>query len=239
MMSQTYPSIDSLKLMAGTPIPVESSQLVILQPTLKDIAYMGESRFYSAISYLLVNKNLLQIQEDISDFDIFLYLILTNVEIRELMVEFLYLIVENAQHFHFLEDSIKIDSYEEGQSSIINASNFLSIKEIVKQIFCLEQSKADFNPANEAARKIAEKLQKRKEKLSSQKEKVDSILPNLVSILSTGANSISLKDALDMTIFQLYNIFKRFGMYSEYTIQTQALMQGAENIELVEWTKKI
>jgi hypothetical protein len=130
-----------------------------------------------------------------------------------------------------------------GHDSIIDEPKFLIIKETYKQIFCLDDmtGKSEYNPANETARKIMEKLEKRKQFLSSKSndKNEDKIFSTLASILSIGSNTISFKDCLEMTPYQIFNLIKRFNLYQQFQMQTQALMQGAKDIELVEWTKQI
>ena len=42
--------------MAGIDIPIPELQAVVHVPTIKEIAYMGESKFFAAIQYLCLNK---------------------------------------------------------------------------------------------------------------------------------------------------------------------------------------
>ena len=117
------------------------------------------------------------------------------------------------------------------------------IKETYKQIFCLDFSSVvsnNYNPANDRAKKIADKLNKRKEKLSKNNNKSENnIFSNIISILVIGSKSLSISECLNMTVYQIYNILKRFNLYNEYDLQIKALMQGAKDVELVDWTKQI
>ena len=42
--------------MAGIDIPIPELQITAHVPTIKDIAYMGESRFFMAVQYLCLDK---------------------------------------------------------------------------------------------------------------------------------------------------------------------------------------
>lgn len=48
-----------LNLMAGIDIPVPECQLIIHQPTVKEIAWLGEEAFFSGVQCLTVSKKLL------------------------------------------------------------------------------------------------------------------------------------------------------------------------------------
>jgi hypothetical protein len=47
-----------LLLMCGTDYPVPECQLIIHQPTIKEISLIGESDFFSGIQCLCVNKSM-------------------------------------------------------------------------------------------------------------------------------------------------------------------------------------
>lgn len=226
--------------MSGSAIFIEEIGFAIRQPTLKDISIIGEEKFYKSISYFMINKDKLSLEGDIRDFDILTYFCLTNEDIKSFISELLILTIEDIDDIIF--DQSLISVVIAGHETIIDESKFLIIKETFKQIFCLNQSsESSLNPADDIARKIAEKLEKRKAKLAAQnkEKKEENILSNFISVLAIGANSISISECLNLTIYQMYNLIKRFNMHAEYHIQMQALMQGAENIELVEWTKQI
>jgi hypothetical protein len=51
--------IDELLLLSGNDIPFPQARLTIHQPTLKEIAYITEQRFWSACELLKFDKDLL------------------------------------------------------------------------------------------------------------------------------------------------------------------------------------
>ena len=65
-----------LALMCGTDIPIPECQIVIHQPRLKEISYIGETDFFTGIQYLCLNKSMFvkdeSALEDISNFQIFM-----------------------------------------------------------------------------------------------------------------------------------------------------------------------
>lgn len=234
--------IDSLQLMSGAPLVFDGLDICILQPNLKDVAFIGEEKFYVGLSYFLISKEKLSVKADISDFDLFMYIINQNQEIQEKISDILILTIQDIEKINFYDNFIIVKTV--GHECIIDEPKFLIIKETYKQIFCLDSSyssvSSDYNPANEAARKIADKLNKRKYLLSENKEKSEgSIFTNLISVLVIGSNSLNISECLNLTVFQIYNLIKRFNLHTQYHMQIQALMQGAKDVDLVDWTKQI
>jgi len=233
--------IDSLKLMSGAPLVFENLDICITQPKLKDISYLGEAEFYSGISYFFITKEKLSIKTDISDFDLFMFMCTQSKEIQKKVSDILILTIEDLEKISFYDTFIILKFA--GHECIIDEPKFLIIKETYKQIFCLDFSSVvtnNYNPVNEQAKKIADKLNKRKEFLTRNNTKSENnIFSNIISILVIGSKSLSISECLNMTVYQIYNILKRFNLYNEYDLQIKALMQGAKDIELVDWTKQI
>lgn len=249
--------LDKLTLIAGAPIPMPELKAIVHQPTIREIALMGERNFYTYLSYFNISKdvfidtltsnmedlisinNIYEEFSDKTDFQIFLFLNIADLNIQKGTESILKLIFKGLEDLSFNDMYVEFTS-KQGQQSIINESIFLIIKDILNQIFCLNNSSKKENEANALVREINKKLEERKQKLSkNSSSKDDYILANFISILSVGSSSLSLDDLLKMTVYQLINVMKRYGLYTQYTAQTQALMQGAENIELVDWFEQL
>lgn len=253
-------TIDELQLLSGAPISVPGLGLKIYQPKLYEIAELGEELFYYYLSFFKINKELVlsnikdsdqRFQLEISsEYEVFKMVIDDQEEIKKGITTILNLVFRDMEIIKF-NDSFIFLRTKEGQQYIINDQSFLLIKEIIYTIFNInkketESSSKDFNPGSDLASDIAEKLRKRKEALerlkkaseSSQGKKDQSILADFVSILAVGL-SLSLNHVLNLTLYQLFNLMNRFNLYSQYQSQIQAMLQGAEDIELVDWFKKI
>ena len=236
----TFNKIDDFKLMSGVPLVFDDLDLCILQPKLKEIAYFGEEDFYGGLSFFLMSKEKLSIKEDISDFELFTYIVSNDIKIQKKIENILILTIQDFESVEFLPTLFLIKTL--GHECIIDESIFLIIKEIYIQIFCMQTTftVSEYNPANEAARKIVEKLKRRKERLNPVSElSRTSIFSNLISILTIGSSGFTLSDGLDLTVYQIYNLTKRFNLYEKYNLQLQAVLQGAKDISLEEWTKQI
>ena len=65
-----------LALMCGTDIPVPECQLIVHQPTIKEISLIGESDFFAGVQCLCLNKNMFTQDEsvlsNVNNFQIFM-----------------------------------------------------------------------------------------------------------------------------------------------------------------------
>ena len=100
----------------------------------------------------------------------------------------------------------------------------------------------DFNPANDRAREIAEKLRKGREKAAAAKgESIAevSILSRYVSILAVG-NHKDINDLMEYTVYQLYDEFERYQLKLSYDMYIKQLLAGAKDPEKPkDWMKDI
>ena len=125
----------------------------------------------------------------------------------------------------------------------IDENNFEQFKEILSSIFCLRRHKKDeqnYNPANERARKIAEKLQKGREKVAAVRgpQKI-SVLSRYISILTVGEGK-NMNELLSLTVYQLFDEFERFELKQAFDTYLKAKLASAQNIEEVEnWMKEL
>jgi hypothetical protein len=230
--------IDKLSLMVGAPIPIQELGIVLNQPKIRDVGMLGEEKFYQSLSYFLINKNKINVEINISDFDLFILSLTQSQELQQGVADLFTLIIEDLESVKFFDGFILIKT--SGHECIIDEPKFLIIREALIEIFCLKEiESSDLNPANRAAQKIAEKLRKRKEALGSKSSKGnEGIYTTLISILVIGSNTLNLEDCLNLTIFQIQDLFKRFNLFFEFNIQMQSMLQGAQDIEPTEWTKQ-
>ncbi len=251
--------IDSFQLMAGAPILVPGTELIIHQPKLYQIATIGEEKFYEYLSFFKITKDIIintvkseeyKIELSFkSEYEVFKILLDNQEDIKMGVEKIFNLVIKDIEIIKFNDFFIFI-KIKEGQQYIINNDSFLLIKEIICTIFDIkEKEKAsvlDFNPSDSIASDIVEKLKKRKEALEKarsattqdQGKKDQSILADFVSILAIGL-SMSVKEILSLTLYQIFNLMKRFNLYTQYQLQIQAMLQGAENVEPVDWLQKI
>lgn len=224
-----------LALMCGTDIPIPECQLIIRQPVIKEIALIGEREFFSGIQTLCIDKNMVSQENEVlngtSNFEIFMTIMKDEQgqEKKKIL----------QQIFPLFFPQYKISFMPRGLVFIqndfiltIDDTNFQYLQEIVGKICCLKSDtgqKTSFNPANDAAKKIAEKLMRGRQKVAEQKGESDtSIFTQYLSILTIGLNSMSIQDLMNLTIFQMYDLIERYSLYIDWDLDVRSRLAGAK-----------
>ena len=248
-------SIDSLTLISGIDVPIPEIGVNIHQPTIREIAYIGEKSFYEAAQTIIIQKkdfiNGLEniTQEDktalsqMSNFEIFLKLVEAN-PLSSTKVQMLLSLLFPDFNSSIEERFIFLVNPKEQKNILINDSNFEILQEIITTILCLQSgnTKEEFNPQGDRAREIAEKIKRGRERaarLKGEKRQQSSFLSKYISSLGIGTNTLNIHNVLDLTLYQLLNQLERYGLYTQYNISIQAKMAGAKDVEDVDWLKDI
>lgn len=243
--------VNDLMLLAGIDIPFPEAQLLIHQPTLKEIGIIGEEIFFSGCGILNFSKQENLSAEDrnslanMSDFEVLMALMTMNYseELKQskiCAIAVLSLLFPEYE-IHFQTEAIVLKKEDEIRS--INSANFEDFKEILIAMFCLHgrgEEESSYRPGGRAAEAIAEKLKKRKQLLAEQKggEKV-SVLNRFASILAIGQRQ-DLNEILGYTVYQLYDQFDRFELKDSNDIHFKAQLAGARDLEKIDnWRKDL
>lgn len=212
--------INDLLLLSGNDIPFIEAQIVIHQPTIKEIAYLGEEVFFSGCELLNFSKNLLSPEdknslEDKTNFDILIAILREpNAVMRKnrncvkMVLDLLF------PEYEVSLERDRIQLEKDGEIKNIDNSNFDLFQKILIDMF--EYKKEDggvstsFNPSGSMAQQIANKLKKRHQKLAENKpaKKID-MLARYVSILAV-AQKKDMNSLLNYTVYQLLDEFKRY-----------------------------
>ena len=241
--------VNDLLLLSGNDIPFVPAQITIHQPTIKEIAYIGEEAFFTGCQLLNFSKNILSEEdkvnlEDKSNFDILIAILREQNAVMQKnrnCVDMVLALIFPEYEISFEKDCIKIS--KENEEHKIDNSNYEEFKSVISSVFSFgnsKDSKPDFNPSGDLAKKIAEKLNKRHQKLAEAKpaQKVD-ILSRYVSILSVGEQK-DMNALLNYTTYQLFDEFKRYELKMGHDIYVQAKMAGAKDLKEVEdWMQDI
>lgn len=248
-------NIDSLTLIAGIDIPIPSIGISVHQPTLKEIAFLGEKDFYEAAQHIVINaqemarrmENLTEEDKiaisELSNFEVFLKLLEAN-NLTKIKVQMLFALLLPNYSVEIEERFIMLLNPAQGTTVFLNEENFQEFQDVISTILCLNSgnNKDDFNPVGDRAREIAEKLRKGRERVAKLKGEsgVESdFLSRYISGLGIGTNSLNIKDVLELTLYQLFDQLERFSLFSSYNIAIKAKMAGAEGVEDVDWLKNI
>lgn len=239
-----------MSLISGIDIPIPQCQLIIHQPKIKEIALIGEEIFFTGAQVLNVNKNLIQIQgetvlEDINNFQIFMTIMTEKKTAdKKYAVEQLFSLLFPDYNVSFTPRAIIFN--KEGQEMIsIDENNFNYLQEVLKEVFCLRSDamaqNGGYNPGDQKAKEIAEKLARGRARVAAQNGDIkSSMFVQYLSILTVGLSSMSLQDCLDLTLYQMLDLVERYSLYTNWDIDIRARLAGASPDDKPDnWMKNI
>lgn len=238
----------TLGLMTGIDIPIPEIQMVMHQPTIKEISLIGEEDFFTGLQFLSIKASAWgELSEEIgqlSNFQLFIQLLFDQrmAEKKEVVLEVLRLLFPK-NNPQLTPGSILLN--QEGTTFIIDESNFQALQDILDRVFSLEGTdKVSYNPSNAKAAEIAKKLQRGREKVAAQKAKENggsgSMLSQYLSVLTVGLGSMSLNDLMNLTLYQLQDLIKRYSLYLSWDIDLRArVFGGGSDTPVEDWMKSI
>ena len=236
-----------LALMAGIDIPIPECQLTLHQPTIKEIAYIGEKDFFIGLQCLCIQKEMViqdeNILSSISNFQIFMT-IMNEKQTVDKKIAVQQVLSMLFPKMNALMTPRSLTFIQEKNTVTVDETNFESLQKVLSNVFCLQNSDASsFNPANSAAKRIADKLMKARRRvaeLKSQEQGEGSAFAQHISSLVIGVHSMSLEDCLNLTIYQLYDLIERYSLYINWDIDLRSRLAGATPDKPVEnWMKQI
>jgi hypothetical protein len=241
--------------LSGSQVPVPECNLVITQPTIKQVAAFGETNFLMAVSLIGRTEDFVKDLragnsqlEILPTFQLLLIMIEQDVTAKKAVLDFFELIFpdyEVSVEVGML--AFKIDGKMVGQ---LNPMNFEALQEVIFNLFAPRNSdprKDDYNPVNDKAREIAEKMRRGREIIAEQKsknsgDKNTSIIATFTSVLSIGLG-IDVNTFYNYTLFQLYDSFERY--FAKDTadfyrkVSTTPLMDTSKMETPAEWTRNL
>lgn len=224
-----------LGLMCGIDLPIPECKVIIHQPKIKEIAHLGEKEFFIGVQTLCLDKKFMisdkALLETTNNFQIFMTIMSEKQTAdKKIAIQQLFQLIFPNYKLSFTPRTL-ILSGKDGMS-IIDENNFEYLQSMVSSIFCLRSgpgAQDSFNPADEAARKIAEKLMRGRQRVAEQKGETDvSILSQYLSILTIGIPSMSLQNLMDLTIYQIYDLIERYNLYVNWDIDIKSRLAGAK-----------
>lgn len=224
-----------LALMTGVDIPIPECQLIMHQPTIKEISYIGETDFFIGVQTLGLNKTMFlqdkDVLDDVNNFQIFMTVINEKeTEDKKRAVKQVLKISFPKYNVMFTPRSL-IFQHESGNVTI-DENNFEILQEYIRSIFCSKSGPMDqqaFNPANAKAKEIADKLMRGRQRVAEINGTANSsVFSQYLSSLTVGLNSMSLNDLLNCTMFQLYDLIERYLLYTNWDIDLRSRLAGAK-----------
>jgi hypothetical protein len=215
--------LNDLTLLSGNDIPIEEIHLLLHQPTIKEIALIGEDVFFSGCELLRFNKENLSSEdrnrlESIANFDIIMSIMREknpSAQKQAVGAQMVLSLLFPTYSIHLNFDNMSIDFKPENEDIVfrLNKDNYEIFTKILGEILSLDGGEGtDYNPSGSMARQIADKLRDRQAKLAAAKgnnnQKI-AILSRYVSILAVGENK-DMNSLLNYTVYQLFDEFKRY-----------------------------
>ena len=235
-----------LALMTGVDIPIPELQLALRQPTIKEISMVGEQDFFIGIQMLCVKKEMYIQDESLlastTNFQIFMTMMNEQqiADKKQCVLQVLSLILPNHQVV-FTPRSIILKNGD--VITNIDEGNFEILQQVLIQQFCLQGSgQEQFNPQGEKAREIAQKLMKARQRVAQQKSQNNSgsMFGQYISILTVGLGSMTVKDCITLTMYQLYDLVERYSLYINWDLDIRAKLAGStDNKPVDNWMKQI
>ena len=223
-----------LALMCGADIPIPECQLTIHQPKIKEIALIGERDFFTGIQCLCLNKSMFVKDESVLDTTNNLQIFMTIMSEKQaadkkVAVQQVLTLLFPTLKAIFTPRTLLLSG--EGNTITIDERNFEFIQAAISSICCLKTGPMDqqtFNPVDEQARVIAEKLMRGRQRVAAQKGETNvSIFSQYLSTITVGIPSMSLQDAMNLTMYQLYDLVERYMLYVNWDIDIRSRLAGA------------
>ena len=236
-----------LALITGADIPIPECQLVLHQPTLKEIAFMGEHEFFVGVQTLTLHKSMFMdkdkgVPESITNFQIFMTIVNgKETADKKEIVKQLFLIIFPKYKVLFTPNSILFQ--DDNGNHMVDASNFESLQEILRMVFCVNSTDMDkqaFNPANDAAKEIAEKLMRGRQRVAAQSgENNHSIFSQYLSVLVIGTQ-LGFNELQTYTMYQIFDLMERYSLYTNWDIDLRCRLAGGKpDTQPDNWMKNI
>ena len=237
--------MNNLMLMTGIDVPIPALEIAIHQPTIKEISYMGELEYFSTLQFLCFDKNVIMAANPkgasslaaMNNFQIFMTL-LTQVggdnpsaKINDLQSVFTLLLPNYTMQM--LPTGLFFNNSQSKHNFTINETNFDLFRDVINKVAGISNAtggaNAGFNPRSKKAAEIAAKLMKGRQKVAQARgEKSEGVLARYVSILTIGSGSMSLHECLNLTVYQLYDLMERYGLYVGWDLDIRSRLAGGK-----------
>ena len=224
-----------LAMMCGCDLPIPQCQIAVHQPRIKEIGMIGEQDFFIGAQCLTINSSMFvqdkALLPDVNNFQIFM-MIMNDKETKDKKVSTLQVLQILFPDYKPMMTPRSLILNREGKQILIDETNFEYLQDILRLVFCTKTGSMDqqaFNPANDKAREIAQKLMRGRERIAAQNGSSNtSVFSQYLSVLTVGLNSMSIQDMADLTIYQLYDLVERFNLYLAWDLDIRSRLAGGK-----------
>ncbi len=228
-----------MKLFLGHAVEIQDAGKMFI-PTLNEVAKIGESSYMQYLNILLINKDSLKGNIDLDSFSIIYQLCKDSYEFMNEFDKAIRLIFRKSLSA-MNEDFFVLGNPK--HKKIIHRDNLPIIQHILRVANMIsDQNEDEYKPANERARRFIERMKKRKAKKPIPKKTIS--LHSMMSGIAWKENGISILDIGKLTIYQLYDAYKRIENIDNYNTHLSGLSFGTVdgkklNMSEINWARVI
>ena len=224
-----------LALMCGTDLPVEECRIVVHQPRIREIAIVGEQDFFIGAQCLTLNKSMFitedkDVLSNTNNFQIFM-MVMNEKEAKDKKTSTMKVLQLLLPSYKPMLTPRSLVLASKDGNITIDENNFDYLQDMLRLIFCTENGPMDsqsFNPADDKAKEIAEKLMRGRARIAAERgESNSSIFSQYLSILTVGLQ-LSLTELMELTMFQLYDLVERYSLYTNWDIDLRSRLAGGK-----------
>ena len=254
--------VHKLLLDTKADIPCTAAQITIHQPSIAEIAPLGEPHFFVAVNSLTKDYKSMNLEDNsnldsLTNFDILMSIMREKTDNSRLIfisvAQLLDLILPQYK-ISFTPSSFILQSRDQKeneppQTHMIDKNNFDEFSQIVYEMFGLAalmgETETDYNPQGDRARALVEKFKKKRELLAQlrrergEDSELNSIFGRYLNILAIGEHK-DKNELKQYSVYQLIEEFKRFQLKETFDYTFQAKMAGATKIkDAKDWMQDI
>ena len=184
-----------------------------------------------------------------NNFQIFMTLVtdpeMKNVNEKRNAIISMFVLLFPGYTAQFLPHSIYFNNAETQHHFVLDENNFDAFQLVITDMAGMNNTtggqNSNFKPANKKAAEIAAKLMKGRQKAAQLRgEGEGSVLARYVSILTIGLSSMSLDECLNLTVYQLYDLVERYGLYVSWDLDIRSRLAGGKpDGKPEDWMKNI
>lgn len=223
-----------LALMTGVDFPIEECQLIIHQPKIEEISYLGEEDFFVGVQTLCISKTMViedkTVLNQVSNFQVFMTVMNDKSTINKKQQVESVLQLMGLGKAAFTPRSLILTD-DKNNTHMIDDSNFDALQEGIKLITCAKNGPMDqqaFNPANDRAKEIADKLMRGRARVAAQKgSSTGSAFSRYLSVLSIALHTLP-SQLQKLTMFQLYDLMERYALWINWDLDIRTRLAGGK-----------
>jgi hypothetical protein len=212
--------IDSytMDLQAGDTISIGKFKVKPLR--LKEIKQIREANYNYLLSALLIDKEQLKDKPEYdakeSIYEIVLEIAKEDMMFQAILLEALKTFTD--EEFRLTDEGL-VFLYQDDEEILVTEEDFINIRSVVrKQNYIFDDDKDAFNPANEKAKQLRERLNKIKGDMQKKNKTEGLKLTDIISIVSAYSKSINIFNIWDLTIYQLHEEYLRLIIWDNYHV---------------------